>query len=151
MSRFVVQILTCYAQTFDFLFHPINIRYPISSIGSFQPTICVHSARLHLPQCLTYWVGTLTVMTTFWLILWNVCRIFLPPITVLLCPLKMIPLISAGGKCCSVSKNIIVILHKADDWKLSFDSEDQNLVLPRILLSPLFDLTYFWFRNVAGW
>jgi len=38
--------------------------------------------------------------------------------------------VKASGKCSSVPKSIIGILHKADDWRLCFDSEDQNLVEP---------------------
>jgi len=35
--------------------------------------------------------------------------------------------VKAGGKSSSVPKGFIIdILHKADYWKLSFDSEDQN-------------------------
>jgi len=44
--------------------------------------------------------------------------------------------VRAGNECSSVPKSIIGILYKMienDDWKLSFDSVDQNLVIPPYL------------------
>jgi len=46
--------------------------------------------------------------------------------------------VKASGKCFPKPKDIAGILHKADDWKLSFDSVDQNLAIstlqPDVLL-----------------
>ena len=43
---------------------------------------------------------------------------------------KTISFVKAGSKGSAQPKTINGILHKAEDWKLSFDSVDQELVIP---------------------
>jgi len=44
-----------------------------------------------------------------------------------------IKFVKAGGKCSTRPHNLTGVLHKANDWKLSFDSVDRKLVVPPYL------------------
>lgn len=49
-----------------------------------------------------------------------------------------IKFVKAGSKSSTRAKVVTGIFHKADDWKLSFDSVDKALVIPPYLaISPL--------------